>query len=123
MNAKPITPYAHGLLDYALSAVELAVPSLLGLNEQARKTYVGIALPFAGVNALTDTPVAITRRLSFKNHGRLDAATLVGLGALTLAPFIRRDRKALAFHLGFLALAVTNFLLTDYDALPENRKV
>lgn len=119
MNAKPVTPVAHGIIDYAFAAVQLLGPSLLGLNAPTRTAYAGVGVPFLGVNALTDTPVAVKRRISFKNHQRLDASALLGLGALTLAPFVRKDKKALAFHLGFLALAVTNFFLTDYDALPE----
>jgi hypothetical protein len=37
------------------------------------------------------------------------------MGLLTLTSFIRKDKKALGFHLGFLTLALANYLLTDYD--------
>ena len=37
------------------------------------------------------------------------------LSALTLANMIKDDKKSLAFHLGFLGIAIMHYALTDYD--------
>jgi hypothetical protein len=58
--------------------------------------------------------VALKPVLTFQDHQKLDAAFLVGLSLLTFSNFIRKDKAALGFHLGFLGLAVAHFLLTDY---------
>jgi hypothetical protein len=45
----------------------------------------------------------------------------VGLSLLTFTNFVRKDRAALGFHLGFLGSALANYFLTDYDANPPTR--
>jgi hypothetical protein len=116
MNPKPVTPALHGIIDYIFSGIQLVGPTVLGLNDKAAKTYGTLGAGFLLGNAFTDTPVGLKPVLSFKDHQKTDAAFLVGLAGLTFIQFIRRDKRALAFHLGFLATAVTHYLLTDYDA-------
>jgi hypothetical protein len=65
---------------------------------------------------LTYTPVAIKPLLSFKGHQKADAGFLSGLALLTCFRFNQKDKRALMFHLGFLAVAVTHYVLTDYKA-------
>ncbi|GAB3335292.1 hypothetical protein GCM10027299_44160 [Larkinella ripae] len=116
MDTKPITPTLHGILDYGFAGVQLAAPSALGLNGQIVKTYQALGAGFLAVNALTDTPVALKRVIPLPDHQKMDAVILTGLSLLTLASFIRKDKRALGFHLGFLGAAITNYLLTDYQA-------
>ncbi|MDB5206119.1 MAG: hypothetical protein JWR72_1194 [Flavisolibacter sp.] len=111
---KPITPVAHGLIDYVFSGVQIALPSLLGLNSATAKTYAALGTGFTAVNALTDTPVGIKKLIPFTGHQKADLGFLAGLGLLTVAGFIRKDKRALKFHLAFLGIAVTHYLLTDY---------
>ena len=112
---KPITPQVHGIIDYAFAGLLCGMPAAIGLNGFCRKTYCAVGSNFLGVNSLTDTPVGIKPVFSMKSHQKLDAVTLAGLAALTLAKPIRNDKKALSFHLGFLGIAVAHYLLTDYD--------
>lgn len=116
MNKKPVTPAVHGIIDYVLSGIQLTVPSLLGLNDQATKTYQGLGSGFLAMNALSDTPVGIKRTISFKGHQQADAAFLTGLSLLIFSNFIHKDRKVLSFHLSFLTVAITHYILTDYNA-------
>jgi hypothetical protein len=116
MNPKPIYPALHGLIDYVFAGVQLVAPSALGLTKTATKTYQVLGTGFLAVNALTATSVGITPIIPFKEHQKIDAAFLVGQSLLTFAGFIRKDKKTLGFHLGFLATAVANYVLTDYDA-------
>lgn len=111
-----MTPTLHGVIDYLFSGVQLALPANLGLNTTATRTYQALGTGFLVMNALTDTPVGIKPMLSLKAHQRADAALLTGLSLLTVAPFIGNDRRALTFHLGFLATAIAHYMLTDYEA-------
>lgn len=116
MISKPVTPTMHGIIDHVFSGILLAAPSVIDLNDNATKTYGTLGAGFLVVNALTDTPVGIQPVLSFKQHQKADAAFLAGLALLTFAGFIRKSKKALPFHLGFLATAAAHYLLTDYNA-------
>jgi len=116
MNTKPVKPKVHGIVDYVFSAVQVAVPALLRLNSKAAKTYGALGTGFLAVNALTKTPVGLKQVLSFKEHQKADLGFLAGLSLLSLTSFIRKDKKALGFHLGFLAIAIAHYILTDYNA-------
>ena len=113
---KPLSPTSHSVIDYVFSGVQLAGPSLLKLNTSAARTYQALGAGFTIVNALTDTPAGIKHLIPFKGHQKADLGFLAGTSLLTLASFIRKDKKALAFHLSFLALAAANYLLTDYKS-------
>ncbi|RYZ21471.1 MAG: hypothetical protein EOO16_12870 [Chitinophagaceae bacterium] len=113
---KPINAKTHGIMDYVLTGVQAATPAVLKMNSTAVKTYAGLSLGYAVINALTDTPVGLKKQLSFKAHEKADLGLLAGLGLMTFLPFIRKEKKVLAFHLGFLAIGVVQFLLTDYSS-------
>src|SRR5687768_9447620 len=115
MTRKPITAKTHGIIDYAIGSVLMAAPSMLPMNKKARNTYLGVAAGMSGLNSMTDTPVGIKRTLSFKDHQKADAGLLAGMALLAATPMIRKDRTALYFHLGFLALAALHYVLTDYN--------
>ena len=116
MNTKPVNPKAHGIIDYVFSAIQLAAPLGIGLNKKAATTYGALGTSFLAVNALTDTPAGLKHVLSFKKHQKADLGFLAGLSLLSFANFIRKDKKALWFHLGFLSIAITHYILTDYNA-------
>lgn len=123
MIPKPVTPTMHGIIDYVFSGVLLYGPYAVGLNDAATKTYNAFGASFLVGNAFTDTPVGIKPVLSFKHHQKTDLAFLAGLSLLTAASFIRKNKKALPFHLGFLATAITHYILTEYNARPESDMV
>lgn len=116
INNKPITPKVHGIVDYVFAGIQLAAPAAIGLNPKMIRTYQMLGTGFVAVNALTDTPVALKPVISLQDHQKVDATLLVGLSLLTFSSFIRKDKAALSFHLGFLGAAVANFLLTDYQS-------
>jgi hypothetical protein len=116
MNIKPVQPKTHGIIDYVFSGVQMAAPTALHLNSKTTKTYQALGAGFLAINALTDTAVGLNRLLSFKQHQKLDLGFLTGLSLLGFSKFIRKDKKALAFHLGFLTLAVAHYVLTDYKS-------
>jgi len=111
---KPITPDTHGIVDYVLTGVQAAAPVLLHLNKYSVRTYAALAAGMGVINALTDTRVGIKRRLSVRTHRKADLSLLGAMALLTTLPFVRNHKKALAFHLGFLAISVLHYVLTDY---------
>ena len=112
---KPISPKVHGIIDYAMGGALAVLPSAMGLNPAAVKTYGGLAANFLIVDALTDTPVGVKKVMSCGTHKKADLATLGTLAMMAFAKPFREDRKALAFHLGLLAVTGAQYLLTDYD--------
>ena len=111
---KPISARRHGLIDYGFAAIELAFPRILGVNKLARLTYTTVATPFLIVNGLTNSGVGLKGLLPMSTHKALDISFYVGLCALTFTDPIRKDRVALGFHLGLLALTGANILLSNY---------
>jgi hypothetical protein len=120
MSNKPVSAKAHGIIDYVFSGIQLFVPQLLGLNTSLAKTYSAAGAGFFVVNAITDTPASLKPGLSFKQHQNADTAFLIGYAALTLMPFVRKQKSALIFHLGLLLLGAVHYALTDYDAKDQS---
>lgn len=116
MDTKPVTPKLHAIIDYVFSGIQMAAPLLLGLNRKAATTYGALGAGFLAINALTDTPAGLKHFLSFKKHQKADQSFLAGLSLLSFANYIRRDKRARNFHLGFLAAAIAHYILTDYNA-------
>jgi hypothetical protein len=116
---KPIDSKTHGIIDYVFGGIQLIGPSLIGMNKEARITYQMLSTAFTGVNVLTDTPVGLKKVISMKGHQTADITFLAGMAALTASSMIKDDKKALTFHLGFLGLALVNYVLTDYSNKSE----
>ena len=123
MTSKPLTPKMHGLIDYVFSAIQVILPGSIAINSSTMRTYQMLGLGFLLTNAFTDTPVGLKKSLSFRTHQKADLAFLGTLGLLSFTGMIRNDKKALAFHLGFLTLAATHYLLTDYSSSPGANQV
>ncbi len=119
MDNKPISPKAHGMIDYGFLGMMLAAPSLLKFQGPAK------TLPylFGGVqgllNAFTDQPFAIKRVVPFPLHGKIDKWSSPVLVALPLLTGAWKQPKARAFFGGSLALLVTTYLLTDWTQKPD----
>ncbi|HEX8561459.1 MAG TPA: hypothetical protein VF676_00640 [Flavobacterium sp.] len=116
MKNKPITPEMHCIMDYAMSATLITLPSMLGMNKTARNTYCSVGASILSLNATTDVKGAVKKMVPLKTHKKADLGLLLGTLGMTFMKPIWRDKKALAFHVGFLALATTQYLLTDFDS-------
>lgn len=113
---KPVDPKKHGIIDYAFAGIQLFVPRFLGLDQNVKKAYQIMGLAFLGMISLTRTPVGLQKIISFKSHQKADAVFLAGLVLLTVSEMINKDKKALAFNLSFLSIAISHYLLTDYNS-------
>lgn len=116
MERKPIKPVHHGIIDYGFAAIQIAGPSLLGLNKKTRILHQLLGLKILGLNALTDTPAGIKPVVSFRKHQKADLALLGSMTALTAIKHISKKRKSLIFHLAVVGMAAAHYLLTDYKA-------
>lgn len=116
MDLKPLKPVHHGMIDYGFAAIQLAGPTVLGLDKKTRRLHQLLGLKVLGLNALTDTPAGIKPVLSFKKHQKADLAVLGSMTALTAMNHIRKRRRSLIFHLAVVGLAAAHYLLTDYKA-------
>lgn len=119
MNNKPITPKMHGLIDYGFAAIQLIAPELLGLNKKAKKMYAVLGANLLAYNAVTDHPVGLKPEISYETHHKIDLANVAMMAAATMYPGIQKDKRALTFHIGFVAVAALNVLLTNWEADPH----
>ena len=115
---KPITPRAHGMLDYATAGATALVSRLLGFSPTAARTARIWAAGYSALSALTDYPLALKRAVPFKAHGAMDAAMAPIIPALPWLLGFARDRRARNFFLGLAAITVVVTALTDWS--PEN---
>lgn len=121
MNRTPIGPRAHGVIDYGFVAVQALAPTVFGLDGAARALCYGFAATQGVLNALTDHPVALERLVPFRVHGQLETPFVP---ALLLLPWITgalRQPNARRYFASFFAIALMNYLLTDYDAYEHPR--
>jgi hypothetical protein len=112
----PLSPFVHGVVEYAIGVLFVAAPFLLGFDERAPTALsivIGVALLV--FTASSDLPTGLARSVPVGIHAVVD----VLLGILLIAsPFLfsfNDEGAATAFYIivgvGFLLLTVaTRFL-------------
>ena len=115
MNAKPISPKIHSLIDYALVGSLFTLPTLLGFNQTVKKIYGAEAMALLAYVALTDQPVAVKPLIPFPVHGKIDPFNVAQFALQTGLKAFRQERKALIFNVGFTAIAGLTVWLTDWN--------
>lgn len=115
MKTKPISPAAHGLIDYALAGSLLILPSVLGLNKKVKNLYTAEALGLLTYVAVTKHPAAVKPLIPFTVHGKIDPFNVAGFAAQTFLKSFPKDKKALLFNIAFTAVAGLTVLLTDWE--------
>src|SRR5690606_10127983 len=69
---RPISPTAHGALDYSTMAAALAAPRVLNFPKSAALATYSLAVSYLALSALTDYPPALKRAVPLKVHGATD---------------------------------------------------
>ena len=87
----------------------------MNVNPKAKRFYNGLGYNVVAINGSTDHGAGFKPVISMKTHQKLDYANLALLYGMFTAKRIRKDKNALAFHIGLTAFATVNVLLTDYD--------
>jgi len=114
MKKKPITPAVHGLIDYAYAIALYVAPGLIGCNKKTVSLFRGLAIEVFLYGAITRQPVALFPLIPMRVHKLIDVANLSGMAVLTGYQGVRKNRKALVFNLGMVALGITSVLLTQW---------
>ncbi|WP_129715263.1 hypothetical protein [Pedobacter sp. SYP-B3415] len=115
MNRKIVSPKQHALIDYALTAAMLVLPSFLKMNKIVRKIYAAEAAVLLPYVALTSQPAAVKSIIPFRVHGRVDRFNLAHFAIQNLFPPFRRHRKELLFNTAVTLAAGLTILLTDWN--------
>jgi hypothetical protein len=113
---RPITPLAHGVIDYTTSAAVGALPYVLGFPAPARKLFTSLAGTYTSVSALTNYPLSVRRTIPFKMHGASELAIAAALPAMPWALGFAHHRPARLMCFGLAALTVVVAALTDWSA-------
>ena len=112
---RPISPTAHGAIDYTTVAATLAAPMLLNFPKRAAGAAYALAGGYLALSALTDYPPALSRRVPLKAHGAADTLLGMAIPALPWMLGFARDRRARNFFLGLTGLTMAVTALTDWN--------
>lgn len=116
MNSKPISPVVHGIIDYGFAAALLVIPRVLKLSKKAKKLYAVNAVNTLLYSALTDYPAGLKRIIPYSLHRTKDIENVTALTLATLYKPLRKNKRALYFHIGIIAAALLTISLTDWNA-------
>jgi hypothetical protein len=120
MNTKPVSPKAHGIIDYGFAAALLVMPHVLKLSKKAKRLYAADAFKTLLYSAFTDYPLALKRVIPFGLHRKMDKENVSALALATLYPLLHMNKRALYFHIGIIAAAMLTIALTDWEANTES---
>jgi hypothetical protein len=107
---------AHALSDYGFTLGQWVLPEIIGMNKHAVNLYRMLGINLLAYNVLTEQPRALKKVIPYKTHYLIDVGNVGFLALLTFHTAIRKDKRALGFHLGLVALAAFNILITDWKA-------
>lgn len=114
--ARPISPLAHGVIDYTTAATVAAAPFIFDFPAPARRLCESLAASYTGLSATTDYPLGVARRVPFKVHGGTELVIGLALPALPWLLGFSQHRAARNFCFGLAALTFVVAALTDWDA-------
>lgn len=103
-------------MDYGFVALQALLPVALGLSQKTTRRSQLMGAGVFAYSALTKSPVALHPLIPFSAHKWIDISTLTLLALTTMAQDVRRDKKAIAFNLGLVALGATAVALTNWKA-------
>ena len=111
---QPVTPTAHGVIDYLSSATFAAAPSLLGFRSRAATRLArSLGAGYTGMSLGTAYPLGAVRKIPFRAHVAADA--VLGL-AFAAAPWLfgfADDTRARNFFVGMAAFSAVVVSLTQ----------
>jgi hypothetical protein len=116
MPTKPLAPFPHAVLDYALGVAFLVAPSLLAFDSPAARTgaYAAGAL-YLAASLVTRYPLGALKWLPFPVHGVLETLMAAAWIVLPwLARFAEPAPRYFFVAAGIALLALAS--LTDYAA-------
>lgn len=116
---KPITPFAHGILDYLTVGTVAAAPKLMDFPDEAANACYALAGIYAGTSMMTDYPLAVKKAIPFKAHGIAEIAIGALLPALPFVLGFAGNARARNFFLALTALTAFTAAMTDWNKTSE----
>ncbi len=116
---KPLSPYAHGIVDYLLAALLLFAPTLFGFGGAAENLCYVLAAAHVALSLATAYPLGAVKAVPFWTHGYIE---LAAAALLLVSPWLFRFDTfgpARNFFLVAGVLVVVTFLATRYATTPE----
>ena len=98
---RPISPLAHGIIDYGYAAATLGVPPLMGWSRRSRQLLAAAAGSTLAYSLLTRYPLGVLKLLPLRLHLALDVALSLAVFA---AQFELTEEES-DVRLAFVALA------------------
>ena len=123
MNTKPITPKAHGIIDYALAGSLFTLPAFFGFSKSVKSIYAAEGAVLLVYVALSDHPAAVKPVIPFTTHGKIDP---FNVGQFALQTFFKpfwKDKKAMAFNIAFILIAGVTVALTDWHGQTKTERL
>ena len=71
-------------------------------------------------SSLTDYPAGLSPLIPYETHRKIDVGNIAGMAADTLYKPIRKQKRAMIFHLAATTLAIASVLLTEWKKKPES---
>jgi hypothetical protein len=124
---QPITPKAHGVIDYTTSSAVAMAPHIIDMPKRAAAACYGLAAGYTALSLMTKYPAGAKKVIPYKAHGIADVA----IGAAI--PFIPRmlgieskkwsrkrtkkaEHNAQLFFCGLAAMSGIVALMTDWNS-------
>jgi hypothetical protein len=121
--ASPSAPRRMGPSDYAFATLNTVAPTLFGLTGPAKAICYSFAASQGLLNALTDHPLAVKKVVPLRMHGKLETPYVPAILLLPLLTGAFKQCNARLYFGTFLAMAVTNYILTDYNAYEPEKSL
>jgi hypothetical protein len=122
LRTGPLSPFVHGVIEYAAGVLFIAAPFLFGYDARAATAVslvFGVALIV--ITASSDLPTGLAKTLPVTIHAVID---LIGAVFLIAAPFLFGFNGEAAPTAAFIILGVGYLLLTIATRfLPERATV
>ena len=122
MSNKPIGPKLHGAIDYGFFTIQALAPSLFGLKGTARALCYVFGASQGILNLFTNQPLALKKVVPFRVHGLLETPFVPALFVLPWLTGAFKQQNARRYFTSFFCIALTNYLLTDYEAYEKETK-
>lgn len=109
-----ISPFVHGILDYALILFLLASPTLFNMTGNlALFTYVLGGVHFL-VTILTAFPLGLLKVIPFRIHGLLEVVVAILLALVSFYFYNAGEVLGFYFYMGLAIVIMLVFILTDF---------